>query len=465
MFSQVQPYIVPKPKAEVPRPDNVVFKLHYKVTFAILALASVMVSTYQYIDSAGSAIQCMFDKHVGIQPVIINRYCWIMGTFTLPHLYPKDTHESTAIFQGVGTHSDESDRKYHSYYQWVPLMLAVQAAMFYAPHWIWKTIENGRLKNIIVGLNKSLSNDNDRKHKVSQLADYMRERMSQTTEHREWALKFFFCECLNLVNVIGQIFITDRFLGGEFTTYGTEVLNFVDMDPEERTDPMSRVFPRMTKCIFHKFGGSGTIQRFDALCVLGMNILNEKVYIFIWFWFIALAVITGCAIVLRALQFFMPTMRDRLVKLENLGYLDRTIPRDDVERVVGKLEYADWLILYYLAQSMDKKNFGALISNLADDLPTYPGGYAPVKEDDTEMEVQGGEGGAADFRDVGNHTPPPVYELEKAGSIKKGELDEVDKNEDGAGAAAVGLDSGRSTLKSSDKLASMLRKVSKSSLK
>ena len=55
------------------------------------------------------------------------------------------------------------------------------------------------------------------------------------------------------------------------------MIRFSNMDAEDRVDPMSRVFPRMTKCIFHKYGGSGTIQRFDALCVLGMNILNEKV--------------------------------------------------------------------------------------------------------------------------------------------------------------------------------------------
>ena len=56
-----------------------------------------------------------------------------------------------------------------------------------------------------------------------------------------------------------------------------QVLNFPYENPENRVDPMSRIFPKMTKCIFHKFGGSGTIQRLDALCVLGMNILSEKV--------------------------------------------------------------------------------------------------------------------------------------------------------------------------------------------
>ena len=29
--------------------------------------------------------------------------------------------------------------------------------------------------------------------------------------------------------------------------------------------------------MFHKYGVSGTIEKFDALCVLGMNIINEKV--------------------------------------------------------------------------------------------------------------------------------------------------------------------------------------------
>jgi len=59
----------------------------------------------------------------------------------------------------------------------------------------------------------------------------------------------------------------------------------LDYDPEDRIDPMTRVFPRMTKCIFHKFGPSGSIERFDALCVLSRNILSEKMFAFLWFWY------------------------------------------------------------------------------------------------------------------------------------------------------------------------------------
>jgi len=105
----------------------------------------------------------------------------------------------------------------------------------------------------------------------------------------------------------------DFFLGGEFTTYGTDVIAMTQMAPEEREDPMARVFPKMTKCTFHKFGPSGTVEvidslethnrhlfkltflpkKFDGLCVLPLNIINEKIYIFLWFWFIGVSIISG----------------------------------------------------------------------------------------------------------------------------------------------------------------------------
>ena len=67
-----------------------------------------------------------------------------------------------------------------------------------------------------------------------------------------YALKYFICDALNLVNVIGQMFLINRFLGGVFMTYGTDVLNWSEAEPEMRTDPMIDVFPRVTKCSFHK---------------------------------------------------------------------------------------------------------------------------------------------------------------------------------------------------------------------
>ena len=93
---------------------------------------------------------------------------------------------------------------------------------------------------------------------VKVLANYF---VKHLNTHNYWAFRMVICELLFFLNVVGNIFLMDLFLGGEFSTYGLEVATFVgEVDPQNRVDPMSRVFPRMTKCIFQKFGFSGTIE-------------------------------------------------------------------------------------------------------------------------------------------------------------------------------------------------------------
>ena len=45
--------------------------------------------------------------------------------------------------------------------------------------------------------------------------------------------------------LLTQIYFVDAFLGGEFTTYGSDVIAMTDLEQEERTDPLSRVFPKV----------------------------------------------------------------------------------------------------------------------------------------------------------------------------------------------------------------------------
>ena len=43
--------------------------------------------------------------------------------------------------------------------------------------------------------------------------------------------------------------------------YLFQVLSLAMLDDEERDDPMARIFPKVTKCTFHNFGVSGTVQK------------------------------------------------------------------------------------------------------------------------------------------------------------------------------------------------------------
>lgn len=109
------------------------------------------------------------------------------------------------------------------------------------------------------------------------------------------------------------MFLIDSFLGGEFFSYGFNVLKFSQMDQENRYDPMVAVFPRVTKCTFHKFGPSGSIQTHDTLCILALNILNEKIYILLWFWFIILAIISGMALAYSIAVVTLPSIRETIL--------------------------------------------------------------------------------------------------------------------------------------------------------
>lgn len=284
--------------------DNMVFRAHYRVTSAILFLACIIVTANNLI---GEPIQCINDR--GVDNHVINTYCWITSTFSLPHEQGK--HIGTeAAHPGLG--NDNQERHYHSYYQWVPFMLFFQGCLFYVPHWIWKNWEQGKVRLISEGMRGLLVGaKEEREHRQSRLVQYLIETMHL---HNTYAFGYFLCEALNFVNVILNIFLTDKFLGGTFLSYGTDVISFSNQNQENRTDPMINVFPRVTKCTFHKYGAGGSIQKFDALCVLALNILNEKIYIFIWFWFILLAVLSGLAIVYSAAVILLPSTRETILR-------------------------------------------------------------------------------------------------------------------------------------------------------
>lgn len=114
--------------------------------------------------------------------------------------------------------------------------------------------------------------------------------------NRFWATRLIFCEYLNLFNIVFQVYISNRFLGGQFYSLGP---NFIKDDFRGIMDTLDTVFPKVTKCHFHKYGASGTIQKLDALCVMALNVVNEKIFVFLWFWYVVLAVVTVLALIWR----------------------------------------------------------------------------------------------------------------------------------------------------------------------
>lgn len=127
----------------------------------------------------------------------------------------------------------------------------------------------------------------------------------------------------------------------------------------------------MTKCNFHKYGPSGTIQTFDALCVMALNIVNEKIYTFLWFWFLILFILTLFVSIWRIISLIM----HRNVTFSKIVFSLRSHGKLDIKGIVRRLSYSDWLYLVYLSKNLDPLVFKRFI-NYMNNTQIYPSLYA-----------------------------------------------------------------------------------------
>ncbi len=64
---------------------------------------------------------------------------------------------------------------------------------------------------------------------------------------------------------------------------------FSEMSGSSDDSVLRFVFPRKSSCQFQKFGSGGGIENQELLCVMAQNIISEKIFVFLWFWFVILA--------------------------------------------------------------------------------------------------------------------------------------------------------------------------------
>ena len=128
---------------------------------------------------------------------------------------------------------------------------------------------------------------------------------------------------------------------------------------------MIYVFPRVTKCTFHKFGPSGSINRHDSMCVLSQNIINEKTYIFLWFWFIIMAILLSALVVYRAAILAVPRIRPLILHGRN-----RFIPAEVIQVISNKLQIGDWWILYMLGRNLEPIVYREVVTELSKKVET-----------------------------------------------------------------------------------------------
>ena len=77
----------------------------------------------------------------------------------------------------------------------------MQALLFYVPRWLWKNWEAGKIHALMMDLDIGVVQDVEKRQKKRLLLDYLADNLKH---HNWWAYRYFFCEFLALVNIIGK---------------------------------------------------------------------------------------------------------------------------------------------------------------------------------------------------------------------------------------------------------------------
>lgn len=145
-------------------------------------------------------------------------------------------------------------------------------------------------------------------------------------------------------------FLLKVFIPQFWSNYATALAGLFTCNYDVWTKYTNYVFPKIAKCDFLFIGPSGSIQYSDSLCLLSLNILNEKIFAVIWIWFVVLGLISLCNIL--HLIIFVPMKSYRILSLK--ARTTRGLSRSHICKATDNCCYGYWFILCQMSRNINK---------------------------------------------------------------------------------------------------------------
>lgn len=311
-------------KSTRPKDDDVIDRCSHTYTVLLLLAFAILVISKNFV---GDIIQCWVPAYfTSAYADYTNKICWVSNTYYSP--FEEDLPKSG------------EPRKELVYYQWVPLILIVEAFFFYAPSTLW-VVFNTKLGIDISSMISSARDiqELDKAEKAKKFIIHHFARLCSGFKGESsgccppgrfkrggkscmgcgkkggsyLVFLYLFTKFVYVVNAVGQFFLLNAFLGTTFHLYGLDVLRGMVMN--EEWDPTPR-FPRETLCDF-RVRQLGNVHRYTVQCVLPINLFNEKIFVIIWFWLVFLMAASSISFLIWFFRILDENRNVRYVK----GYL------------------------------------------------------------------------------------------------------------------------------------------------
>ena len=119
----------------------------------------------------------------------------------------------------------------------------------------------------------------------------------------------------------------------------------------------AKLFPTQAKCFYYDFGSSGGYQKRDALCFLPQNTINEKIFVFLYFWFIFIVVVAFLNLCYSVLMLTFKSLRTYAIRKMS----DRPLSRRSENFFYHYSDYGYWFILRLLQKNVSPVLFRDLL--------------------------------------------------------------------------------------------------------
>lgn len=204
--------------------------------------------------------------------------------------------------------------------------------------------------------------------KISRMLKQFQEHVHN--KFNKYALGFFLCEMMNPCIAIFSVYITHKFLLDQYLEYGLQLYRYYTIEPEERVrlglvDPMCEVFPKMAACKYHRYGMGGREDTRHAICILGLNMINDKVFIVLWLWHCFIVTVGIFRIFTRLGQLSSSRVRLLLMRMKLKRYLRINAHCKHIQHYILSCSIGDWFVLYQMSKNLNKRFFAEFITVLA----------------------------------------------------------------------------------------------------
>lgn len=107
---------------------------------------------------------------------------------------------------------------------------------------------------------------------------------------------------LYILNCIGQLLLISILLGRNYYIYGASIFRDI-IQGKGYAD--SEYFPRVTMCKFQvrELGLKNFSHEYNVQCVLPINLFNQQIFTFLWFWYLVLLIINTSALLIWIYRF------------------------------------------------------------------------------------------------------------------------------------------------------------------